>query len=778
MDSNRHNTQTQTVQDSKNVIQEASIQVGGNFHLGDVSHNYNYYIQRRRLPPGLRQLPKALKKIATIQHQIQYKHHLSHQHLPYYSRDKFKKSNPHFEDFITESEILQQLLDKKHPAMGCVIYGQGGSGKTRLMLELGMRAMAEDWQVWLVGKKVKSAEVLADHLEENGQYLLLFEYIEENDCFEVGIQEYLEEETNSRVLIVGNCRNTYQNGPNFPKRDSFLKIKLDNNHKAQQEYEKAVIEQILRPISNKVQPHFLKGNIPPSFAVFWRHYHLQHPTAKGLAELGDFKEWVQVRLAKTFSENDFRDVPSEAKKIMLCLPLDMTKIEYLQQDFGRCINLLIKDGWMEERRELFATFHDSIIDELMLTELENRTWIAETFQFAKKYNCLNNWLRTFERIQDRLDKKQEAEIEKIIDKNEKEFLPHLHQLAISPLQSKDRLMKWLKRNPNFVKDRTIKPKLTSKVLVAAIRQYGCEVTLPFVRQYRRIAFVPDRVNWIIIEWLYQKGDPKVIKTLLKKFLKHNADHLRAEYVLNSWLRKVKPPAPDVVKEGLCKYLDKHGEKELARFLIQNWLDAKGSPKVILPYVQQWLSRFAKEKGSCFLFQKWLKNKGRLNPIQPYLEEHLTLHCETFDSRYVLQAWLETGKRLKILEPYLEKHLKKHATEKESRFLIQKWLEKKGRSSFIQPFMLNWLEANSISEQQLFVLNAWLKAKGKPDVIEDFMVQWVNLNEVNADCVYTYINWLGSGGKLQLLEPAVNTWLKNYPEHPERKKLQYFLPIND
>ena len=74
-----------------------------------------------------------------------------------------------------------------------MIYGDGGIGKTRLMLEIGLLAEKKGWIVYKVTPRLKDLSQLKNCLTPGNNYLLLFDSIEDHPLFSSDIIEKLEE---------------------------------------------------------------------------------------------------------------------------------------------------------------------------------------------------------------------------------------------------------------------------------------------------------------------------------------------------------------------------------------------------------------------------------------------------------------------------------------------------------------------------------------------------------------------------------------------------------
>ena len=121
---------------------------------------------------------------------LTYADYLNDAVLPYMSRDDYIRQHPEAVNLSGESNILEKFLEPDKYG-GVMIYGDGGIGKTRLMLELGRLAEKKGWIVYRVTHQLKSLSDLKSCLQSGSSYLLLFDSVEDHPLFASDIIEKL-----------------------------------------------------------------------------------------------------------------------------------------------------------------------------------------------------------------------------------------------------------------------------------------------------------------------------------------------------------------------------------------------------------------------------------------------------------------------------------------------------------------------------------------------------------------------------------------------------------
>ncbi len=165
---------------------------------------------------------------------------------PNISRDAFKNDSS-LKGLKGETEILNQLLESDLYD-GCILHGEGGIGKTRLMLELGFMAEKRNWIVYKITNKLKSIEALEKRFFPGFKYLLIFDYIEESKVFSVDlVDDLIEKHPDSNIKIIANCRNTHlESSEVLVDAENFSRHNLSiTNNTEERKYKEHVVKAIL-----------------------------------------------------------------------------------------------------------------------------------------------------------------------------------------------------------------------------------------------------------------------------------------------------------------------------------------------------------------------------------------------------------------------------------------------------------------------------------------------------------------------------------------------------
>ena len=155
-----------------------------------------------------------------------YKDYLNPSVRPYISRDAYVREHPEASGLTGEAAILERLMtSQKHG--GVMIYGDGGIGKTRLMLELGLMAEKNGWVVYYISHQLQDLSRLKSCLTPGNHYLLMFDSIEDHPLFTCDLIDKLEQiAPGVSVKAAANCRTIYSFASTFPQSKEFLTVEL------------------------------------------------------------------------------------------------------------------------------------------------------------------------------------------------------------------------------------------------------------------------------------------------------------------------------------------------------------------------------------------------------------------------------------------------------------------------------------------------------------------------------------------------------------------------
>jgi hypothetical protein len=394
-----------TIQNSKNPVIHSSIS-GQNVQIGDnIYHIYESREKQVKFPTGFSLLipPKPESVSAS---KIKYQDYLQSNNLPYISRDNFKNNNKELENFITETTVVQNVLNSEIYDGG-IIFGEGGIGKTRFMLEMGQLALADGWIVLRVNPSVSTIEELKPYLLTKHKYLLLFDYIEESKSFSSDIVNQLKGDDDDFTLkVLANCRYTYRSSSKFPSADDFFPVEFRDDAE-QKAYEIYVTGKILKEVKENLTIKS-KGffSMKVSFAVFLRFLlYSQKVKTSDVREVNSFKEWIKKRLCLTFGVKAFSDIDEQIFYLLALMPAnnEQTEIFYEEPKLKAAIQKLKADGWIEEtENDSLRVIHDTIVDEVLIIHFDithdAKREIKSLLKFAIHFKKSANFLRSLERI--------------------------------------------------------------------------------------------------------------------------------------------------------------------------------------------------------------------------------------------------------------------------------------------------------------------------------------------------------------------------------------------
>jgi hypothetical protein len=758
---------------------------------------------------------------------LDFNDYLKQNKLKYFSRGQFlndtKQINP---DFVTEKKILDDLISENYVA--CIISGEGGIGKTRLMYEVAKRAEKKyKFQTYRIEQNIQSVEDVFAQLKPNNNYLFVFDYIEENELFDQFIERAAKK--HFHVKILGNCRNTHY----WNDRYFIAKHHLDNGNEFERDYQRRVTQEIMQPI----WVNFLKeGNkkfykTKPSFAVFLRFLFDKNLTENDITNFPDFETWLIRRFSLSLKDENQEE---QYIKTILLLPIieyaSNENIEVSIRSFKRkhaYITKLVEDGWLQVTENSIGTkrldtVHDTIKDELflyILNKLKNKTSLIdkliETIEFAQSEKLENNWFRSLERISDSNTLKAYGNF--FIDffnetLREKNLLTEssIFHISKTNLLSEPQRFECIVNNPNpfykFTSNQSFGLSLQNamnyfcKALKNENRQTPVVLkTLAdewlkknekfidvgyladrFISTYLNLYSINDFIQpyffqflsnkftefggFSLCSWLEQGGDKTAIENYLIDFLKHNAKEKETSFVIQAWLEQGGDKT--AVKSYLIEFLKQNAKEKETSFVIQEWLEQGGDTTTVESYLIEFLKHNAKEKETSFVIQAWLEQGGDTTTVESYLIEFLKQNAKEKKTSFVIQAWLEQGGDTTTIESYLIEFLKQNAKEKDVKHVLSAWLNKGSDNTTIESYLIEFLKHNAKEKEARYVLSAWLNKGGDTTTVESYLIEFLKHNANEKEARYVLSAWLNKDGDKATIESYLFVFLKQNAKEKE------------
>ena len=768
----------------RNRVQESGsvIEVRLSSEITAVSEKIDQLLNEgKKLPRGFTYLDKP-KEVRISSNKIKYQDYLESNNLPYIPRNTFQEENPHLEDFITESSIFTNLLEED-TYEGGIIFGEGGIGKTRLMLEIGQLALKNEWVVIKVLPEAEFIEDVLPALSSNNNYLLLFDYIEESKCFDSEVvAKLLEKNENLNVRALANCRYTYQASSNFPDTFNFLQIELKNNE-AESKYKDFVVKQITKGfIQNAQVLNISFFDIKPSFAVFLNFLlYKEKLETNDIRKVGDFKAWIKKRLRLTFEVDDFRQLPDEVTYLFSILPLKDEQIDWVyDQGHGKTVQNLKNNGWIEEieykNTKTLKVIHDTIADELLLIRLEYvrrdiKREIENIFNFSTLFSAQSNWIRSFERVLESPLVRDKTIFYNIFHKNlladEEKLTPIKSKITLTPLLEEAQRFSLIYEGLDFFEklvtdlffayplsfalnkhDSSEVDKGTLKKLFDLWRDHNPQYSKHFHIYYR-----------ILSTYIKCFGVDDFSKQSFQAYLQNYLFNKESSFVLRSWLEH--HGHSDLVEKHVLSYLSRFDIYENAQFVLTAWLESEGDVQTVQKHVLNHLAKFDTKKNTSFLLKAWLEHGGDANLIGHHIINFLSSYDLNKEARYVLVAILNHGNNIEIIEKHVLNYLSKFDTDEDTSFILKAWLENGKSIVTVQDHVLNYLKKFDKNENAQYVLAAFINNGGDVATIQKHIYHYLSKFSDKKEVQYVLSALISRTGSTTKLTNYILRFLANF-----------------
>jgi hypothetical protein len=745
-----------------------------------------------------------------------YKDYLNSEKLKYFSRDDYRRENPEAVELVTETEILEELLHRDRYG-GCIIYGEGGIGKTRMMVELAARAENQEWIVYKITNKLKSLVSLRDWLYPGSNHLLVFDYIEENPLFAPDILEQLYDlYPDANIKVIGNCRKTYIDISELMESEAFLKVNVSlKDRQRELDYKNYVVGNILGDLQRffKVDKSFYE--LRPSFAVFLRFLNEEYKEEEELdfRNVGSFREWLKKRLRLTFGVESYKELSLHKERFYLfyILPSTGALTDNLCSNYNDIILALKKDGWLEDDENLLGkdeyknelrVIHDTIAEEILIFRLEDhrellKNEIKEIFDYAIANHSFENCFRLFERISHWFVNEEFHTREEIsrhsllfyelfsqyIDRCQHACEPLRDLLTRTSLMGEESIVTLLVEKANFFKE-----SIQSRV-------FGLRLALKmkYFSKNDSSVNIKDKVRILLDMWLaanhdflkYRYLSVRVIADFLKLF--DLGDHLgpkgKAIVYAKKWLEEF---YLTIEAEFLIKScLDAGGEKEMVKeyiplwlkkfplemetsFVIKSWLNAKGDKEIIIDYILHWLKKFPLEMETHFVIKSWLDAVGEKEMVKEYIPSWLKKFPLEKETSFVIKSWLDAKGEKEMVKDYIPPWLKKFPLEMETSFVIKSWLDAGGERELVKEYIPPWLKKFLLEMKTSFVIQSWLDAGGERELVKEYIPLWLKKFPLEKETSFVIQSWLDAGGKKEMVKEYIAPWLKKFPLEMETR----------
>lgn len=763
--------------------------------LNFLSDNIEKVSKQNILPKFLEQLHrhKKLDNCEKLQAQS-FNDFLNSQFLRYFSRGRFKQqlNEDYRNDFLSENDFLKFITVENY--YGLIIHGQGGIGKTRLMLELGYRLLINDYIVIKVIPDFENFNELIEYLDRrpNRKYLLLFDYIEEQKAFDK-ITKWLTVNRVSNTKIIGNCRNTFVSdvqsnlSEHFRFIDIGFKNKIGLEKKLERDYLREVILSIINSISDKalslqlneydVFKSFYQAR--PSFAAFIKYIYLRNPnTDLSIATEDTFSNWLIKKLKLTTAYkipySEFYEKKKHIFQILSCLPANpeaANKLEKIKEGeicFVNEITKLIHDGWIDETNQSLKVVHDTVSDTLLLEFFKHFQfrdyYITNFLEFALATGNISSMMWSIQRVWEDFPLDVTPSIQKSITK----FID-------------DNL------NEDIVKENWFKYKLDNTHLIS--EQNRIDLIIKHQKLLKE-NFALEKMGSSLafsMEWIHENISNEIIKKRYSKALHdlffnqwnqngrfndfvHDA---RGGKIISSYINLF--GIDDYIKDRFSEYIGivecNINNLELISLAIVSWFYQNGEiNNKIEKLISLWFDVYENEQPedvnpqyliNCCISKK-LIGIIKYNLIVP------NIYNLKSSSNYLVYALSVENELTSELKASVFKWFRIYEKEKPDYInpttLALTWLEKGNDSSIIKNVISQIiLHPYKNIEIKAKCIGLWLEKSNETELVEPFIEEVLEEDIFHKTAYYIIGYWLAKSNKPLIVKPFLNKWLNNKPE---------------
>jgi hypothetical protein len=772
-----------------------------------VSHPVLRYRWFGGLPPGLSLISEAGFESGS------FREFLSGTYLPYFSRVQFAAS---------EGQRLEQSEDDwtslADQGRSLLIYGPGGSGKTRLALEICRRLSGRDWLALEVGSKAQSSAietVLRSH-SAPARVVLFIDYGE--TAQRLGEMSTLAhtafERTGHHVVLVVTCRSSSWQSvtdelaslePAMVAVGSLSEVGIEGRYAAW------VVRRILDhfEVPSAYNVAGVCDNLPV-LAAFASFLYLREPTAfdaqfGNLLELTDFRSWVRRRVINLLEgASNKPGTLIKLSELFMALPAPVSDYSNPKNEMSLLLETLVADRWVEVDGSYYSAAHDVFADGIvadylfglpgLATErLRGLLFLAVENDSLLKALSATNRLATYSEfssidglgIVERLIEMSPGPVldvawaivaGRLLDEAEKIMLLSRHgQLRARIAETSfldghvSYLAEWASRLPRdapaYGHAKVALPSLLGQAVgrftatnMVLRRAYSFDPAVYKDLVIHRLAAEVEleASHFLIVALLRLEDTIEPLNRFISAWFNKNDGSLAASFVLSAWLYR--HPIGSDIAPFLFPWLEKFYDTEASSYVLTAWLRSGGDSAVVRKYVLAGLPHYGKLVSAAKLYEAWHRSSGDPADIRGEVANWLGLHKMNVEAARIYGSMpldtAEVSNERNDVSFWLINNQRESLAGKP----LVNWLVCGGDPEFIRHDAQIWLSIHAERKDARLLLSVWLKRGGAPSTIANELPRWLELHGSTEEAGYLMGEWLHHGGSLDRVECHLENWL--------------------
>lgn len=713
--------------------------------------------------------------------------YLRNENLAYYSRSEHASLHPVPAglSMLNEDELLAKLDGDDNA--GLIITGRAGVGKTRLMFELGRRALERGWPVLKVlrsGFDRTSLQNFAERLPNRGQALLLLDYIETRGDFDDFTEQILDlnETAGFRLRYVASCRTSHYQAVQKVERHQRVNLSPQDGQAELawlRDYQRATVQRVLEQQGLRVSEESIAVcHDTPVLAVFLAF--LQKRGRKNdLAELlreQDFGQWLAKRLAQYSNE-----AVRELSKLAPLFPLSHSvACSFKNPVHSRLLEWLAQDGWIEsveseetESARVWQTIHDVFADRMLVSHVcelgqAAELFFHELFRLASEYQSLPSAVFSVQRVRDQAPFNTtnwpEVFAARIRADTTAWRSARFTLLRSDLLQPHERV--WLL---NQCKDlwagAESEPEFQNAVgwIIRRLVKHldpplDADLSAVLATWIARICPAVDRANFFLT-WAF-RYDPETAREPTLHWMRSRPRVFQTHYLITAWLDCGLPPHE--IRESVVEWCRRHGETFEFSFVGVAWLRAQANEDVVRDFVLKWLDAHSQKLHAHFLLASWLEHTGDTDSVKGILERWLTANKILPQASRVFTAWLRASGETEFISDAVATWFSRRQTTSGALHVYREWLRAGGSKAVLHRSILEWLlRGDKHPAATRRALGRWLDSGGDPARIRPHLIKWAGQSESYRDADLVYRKWIEAHGDIDAVRQPVKAWLEQH-----------------
>ena len=746
--------------------------------------------------------------------------------LPYFSLASYKLQNPS-SAILDEEAWLDQF--EKDDAIGFIVTGAGGIGKTRLMYELGQRAHQRGWITLVAGQPDLEtdgvvAQVSRAATDDTARWLLLIDYAETRRDLAKLWNAVSELNRIGRVVrVLATSRSTSEKRlKDVLENARWIRMSPSSNEEREwlAQYRRAVISHILRgtqrEFSEEQIGEFAEMPVLAAFAFYLAKFGCGTNLDDLLGEVR-FESYLRKRVGISLPGVD--EAIKKVASLMPQLPWDDSSADKLDGELSTVRKALYGDRWIDRQEsdkqwrvahDIFAdTLLQSYLNEVFETRPHDLTReVKALFTLARKLGTTTSCLTSIERL--RVTRWisgvnwDEFFSQQITDHGREWGGSRVAILQYSLLTAREKLSH-IRISAEFWKDvehevgyeqaiisisaeyrahhekrpedlktltdlfvRGINSQSSdNKLVTVALRELPpASAADPLLLQRIKRDSETLQNDFPLVAWLRSGRPSSAVEPYVKEWLSAFSSIYTASYLLSAWLKAGENPEGE--KPLAVGWMQTHGSKDRAVFVLTAWIRRFKDTRTFNSRTIEWLNDKCQDEAASFVYTAWLNAKGDKALVQDPIRLWLGKHQEEEVAHRIYTAWLNAkGDKALVQEP-MRVWLAKHQESEVARFLYTAWLSQDGDLEDIIERLTAWLRIHGLSGSADYVYSRLFASDSGRALTEPYIGEWFSKHEYGVDAGYAISAWLKHSGKLEFATSSVQRWLRQHAaEEPEQ-----------